>query len=156
MCVSSHFHGRPHDMRLTRSHSTRVPRLSGATACHAGLHLRVLDVLAEHDSHAIDVAQAKFADSIRLVRWLRCNLGASLDNLPVVGINILDPLEQVDTTWTAFVLDEVDRGVIAPHDCVSVVAEVPCKPQRIAIERCRRRDVGDMQYWCALHELFWI
>src|SRR5204863_3162055 len=112
-----------------------------------------LDVLAEHDGDAVDTAHAALADSVRLVGWRRRDRGATTDDFSVVGVNIPDPLEQVDTMWTAVVFHEVNRGIVAPHDCVGFVAEIPRKPQHIAIERGRGRDIRDMQYWRALKKL---
>src|SRR5262249_30786313 len=127
-------------------------------ACHAALLKPscVLDVLPEHDSYAVDVAHTELANSIRLVRWLLWNPGTSIDDFSVVSVNILDPLEQVDATRAAFAFDEVNRGVIAPHDRVGFVAKIPPKAQQISIERCRGRDIRDVQYWRTLNELFWI
>src|SRR5262245_59129145 len=115
---------------------------------------RGLDVLPEHDPHAIDILHTELANAIRLVRRLRCYLGSSIDDFFVVGINILDPLAQVDPTWAVFVSYEVNRGVVAPHHGVGVVAEIPRKSQSVAVERCRGRDIRDMQHRGALNELF--
>src|SRR5213594_3992770 len=116
----------------------------------------VFDVLPEHDSYAVDVAHTELANSIRLVRWLLWNLGISIDDFFVVSVDILDPLEQMDATRSAFVSHEVNRGVIPPHDCVGVVAKIPRKAQQISIERCGGRDIRDVQHGCTLNELFGI
>jgi len=117
------------------------------------LPLVVRDVLTEHNPHTIDIAYTKLPNPIWLIGGLHGNLGAPTEYFPEVPVDVLDPLEQVDATWTASAPNKVNRRVIAPHDRVCVVAEVPCETQHITIERCGRLDVGDMENWCALNKL---
>src|SRR5206468_4435432 len=72
----------------------------------------LFDVLTEHERDAVDVQHAEFADSIRPVCRRRCHRRAAIDNFSVEGVDILDPLEQVDATRTTFIFDEVDRGIV--------------------------------------------
>jgi hypothetical protein len=55
----------------------------------------VIDILTEHDPYTVDVNHTKFADPIRLVRRLRGNSSAPTDYFLEVGVDILDPLEEV-------------------------------------------------------------
>ena len=95
----------------------------------------------------------EFADPIGLVCWCFCDLGASTNDLSMISVDVLDPLEQVDAAWISLISNKVNRGVIPPHYRVCLVAEVPCEPQDITIERCCRFDVFDMQDWCTLNKL---
>jgi hypothetical protein len=115
--------------------------------------LVVIDVLTEHNHHSVDVAHTKFANPVRLIGWLRRNVGTSIDHLREVRVDVLDSLEQVNALWALIASNKVNGGVIAPDNGVCVVAEVPGKTQDIAIERCRRLDVYDMQYGRSLNKL---
>ena len=90
--------------------------------------------MAENDRYTIDISQADLAEAIWLVLGLRGNLRATIDDLSIVRIDILHPLKQVDTLRRPFVSNKVNRGVIAPYDSIGFVAEVPRKPQNVAIE----------------------
>src|SRR5262245_23737570 len=100
---------------------------------------RIVNVLAEHDPHTVDVTHRELPEAIRLVGRLRSNLSTPTDNFLEVSVDILDPLEQVDALRILFIANEMDGGVVAPDDGVSVITEVPGKTKDVAIEGCRRR-----------------
>jgi hypothetical protein len=62
----------------------------------------------------------------------------------VIGIDVFDPLEQVDATRGSIIPDEVNGRVFAPHDSVRFVAKIPREAQGVAIERRRGFDVRDV------------
>src|SRR5712691_7266173 len=97
--------------------------------------LVVVDVLTEHNPHSVDVAHTKFANPIRLICWLRSNVGTSIDHLPEVRVDVLDPLEQVNALRALIASNKVNGGVVAPDNGVCFVAEVPGKTQDVTIER---------------------
>ena len=113
----------------------------------------MIDVLAEHDPDAVDIAHAEFADPVWLVGRVRINHSAAPNDFPEMRVDILDPLEQVDALWTALIANEVDCGVVPPDDRIGVVTEVAGKAQDITIERGSRFNVWDVQDRCALDEL---
>ncbi len=41
-----------------------------------------------------------------------------MDDLAVVCVNVLYPLEEVNARWIALISDKVNHGVVAPHNCV--------------------------------------
>ena len=104
----------------------------------------VFDVLAEYNSNTVDISHTELTNAIRLVLWLGDPVNASVDNLSVISVDILHPLKQVDAPGTFFVSNEVNRRVVAPHDCVCLIAEVRGKTQRIAIKSCCSDDIRDM------------
>ena len=53
----------------------------------------MFDFLTKDDAHAIDIGQTKLANPVRLVCGLLCNVSPAIDDLPVVGINVLHPLK---------------------------------------------------------------
>src|SRR5205085_1030680 len=110
-------------------------------------------VLTEHNAYSVDVAHTKFANPIRLICWLRSNVGASIDHFLEVRVDVLDPLEQVNALRALIASNKVNGGVIAPDNGVCFVAEIPGKTQHIAIERCRRLDVCNMQDGRTLNKL---
>src|SRR5262245_44753741 len=59
----------------------------------------------------------------------------------------------MDAARTALVPHEMNRGIVAPHDGVGFVAEVPRKPQHVTIERCCSRDLRNVEDRCALDKL---
>lgn len=61
----------------------------------------MLHVLTKHEAHTIDISQAKLTNAIRLVGRLVGNVGASLDDLFIVGIHVLHPLKQVKAVGTS-------------------------------------------------------
>src|SRR5438067_2245692 len=136
-------------------HPSGAPRaaLGGCVIRRDFARLVVIDVLAEHNAYPVDVAHTEFANPIRLICWLRSNVGASIDHFPEVRIDVLDPLEQVNALRALIASNKMNGGVIAPDNGVCFVAEVPGKTQHIAVERCRRLDVRDMQYGRTLNKL---
>jgi hypothetical protein len=54
--------------------------------------------------------------------------GSPIDDLPIVGVDVLHPLKQVDTPGSRIVFNEVNRRVVPPDDRIGLVAEVPRNP----------------------------
>jgi len=117
------------------------------------LPLAVIDVLAKHDCHPIDISYTKFSNSIRLIGWLQCNHRTAAHYFSVVSVDILDPLKQMDAARVSIVSNEVNCRIVAPHYRVPLVTEIPREPEDITIERCCRFNVRDMQYRRTLNEL---
>src|SRR5687767_12650030 len=86
-----------------------VMKVPPGEASSIGRSSFVVDILTEHDSDAIDVSQPELANAIRLVRWRRGDLGAAIKELPVVRVDVLHPLEQVDSLRNSLISYEVDR-----------------------------------------------
>src|SRR5437868_6251060 len=100
-----------------------------------------INILAKHDSYAVDIAYTKFSNSIRLIGRLPFNYRTATDYFSVISVDILDPLKQVDAACVSTVCNQVNRGVVAPHHRVCLVAEIPRKPQNITVELCGRLNV---------------
>jgi hypothetical protein len=113
----------------------------------------VFDVLAEDDPDTVNVAYSKFTNSVGLICRPRSDFGAPSNQFFVIGVNVFDPLEEMDAAWASIISDKVNRRVVTPHNGVSFVAEVPGKTQDIAIECRCGFDVLDMEYRGTLNKL---
>jgi hypothetical protein len=89
----------------------------------------VIDVLAKHDCHGVDIAYTKFSNSIRLICRLHYNDRTAADYFSVVSVDILDPLKQMDAAWVSTVSHEVNCGVVAPHHRISLVSATHVNPK---------------------------
>src|SRR6188508_976213 len=59
----------------------------------------------------------------------------------------------MDAAWVSIIPDEMNRRVVAPHNSVCFVPEVPCKTKRVAIERRCPLDVLDVKHRSTLDKL---
>src|SRR4029078_3431016 len=96
-----------------------------------------------YNSDTVDVSNTKLTNTIWLIGWLRGSLKASADDLAVISVDILHPLKQGDALRTFLRSHKVNGGVVAPHYRVSLISEVECKNQHIAIKGCAS---GDIRY----------
>src|SRR5437773_6377788 len=130
------------------------PRAASPSAVSRASHrLRRDRCPGKHDGHAVDVAYNEFSNAIRLIRRLHRDDRTATDDFSVVGVDILDPLKQMDAAWVSTVSHEVNGGVVAPHHRVSLVAEIRREPKHITIERGCRLDARNIQDPRALNEL---
>ena len=82
-------------------------RSSTILSCVSLAPLPGIDVLPKHDGHVVDITETKLPNPVRLIGWLHCHDRTATDYFPVIRVDVLDPLKQVDAAWVATVSHEV-------------------------------------------------